>query len=108
MKPCEAGTVGKAKQQNAPKITKPELLNDGENCIFLDSITTVKERKDQPTVTKPNWPIMADGRTASKVINFFKTENGVVEPTCEQFQKQKTNGCNVAFLRMDNAGENVK
>jgi hypothetical protein len=53
MKPCEACTVGKAKQKNVPKITKTEPLKEGENRIFLDR-ATVKRTKDQPKVSKPN------------------------------------------------------
>jgi hypothetical protein len=106
MKPCEACAVGKAKQKNVPKITKTEPLKEGENRIFLD-IATVKRTKDQPKVSKPNWRIMADGRTGLKFSDFFQTKDGMVEKTCEQFQKWKSNGCNVNFLSMDNAGGNV-
>lgn len=56
-------------------------------------------------MSKPNWRIMVDGRTGLKFSDFFETKNGMVEPTCEEFQKWKSSGCNVNFLRMDNAGE---
>jgi hypothetical protein len=106
MKPCEAHAVGKAKQKNAPKITKTEPLKEGENRMFLE-MATVKRTKDQPKVSKPNWCVVADGRTGLNFSDFFETKNGMAEPTCEQFQKWKSNGCNVNFLRMDNAGEHV-
>ena len=104
LKPCEACTIGKAKQKNVPKITKVEPLKEGENRIFHD-IATVKRTKNQPNVTKPNWRIMVDGRTGLKFSDFFATKNGMVEPTCAQFQKRKTHGYKVTILRMDNAGE---
>jgi hypothetical protein len=63
MKPCEACTIGKAKQKNVPKITKTEPLKEGENRIFLD-IATVKRTKDQPKVSKPNWRI---GRWSNRI-----------------------------------------
>ena len=77
LKPCEACTIGKAKQKNVPKITKVEPLKEGENRIFHD-IATVKRTKNQPNVTKPNWRIMVDGRTGLKFSDFFATKNGMV------------------------------
>jgi hypothetical protein len=49
---------------------------------------------------------MVDKRTQLKFSNFYPTKNGMVEPTCEQFQKWKQHGKPVKFVRMDNAGEN--
>jgi hypothetical protein len=47
-------------------------------------------------------------RKQLKFSDFFNTKNGMVEPTCEQFQRWKDAGREVKFVRMDNAGENVK
>jgi hypothetical protein len=105
VKACEACPVGKAKQKNVPKIAKSEPLKEGENTIFL-CIATFKRTKDQWKGSKSNWRIVVDGRTGLKFGDFYETKNGMVEPTCEQFQKWKSEGHNVNFLRMDNAGEN--
>jgi hypothetical protein len=66
----------------------------------------VKQKKDQPKPTKPHWRIMVDERTQLKFSDFFKTKSGMVEPTCEQFQKWKQNDKAVTHLGMDNASEN--
>ena len=102
---CKACTIGKAKQKNVPKLSEGEPAKPGENRIYLD-ISTVKQKKDHPKPTRPNWRIMVDERMQLKFSNFFKTKNGMVKPTCEQFQKWKQNGKAVTHLRMDNAGEN--
>jgi hypothetical protein len=81
-------------------------LKEGENRIFLD-VATVKRTKEQPKASKSNWRVMVDGRIGLKFSEFHETKNGMVEPTCEQFQKWKSKGCKVNYLRMDNAGENV-
>ena len=43
-----------------------------------------------------------------KFSNFYDTKNGMIELTCEQFEKWKQNGHPVKFGRCDNAGENTK
>jgi hypothetical protein len=55
---------------------------------------------------KPNWQIIVDEQTQLKCSNFFETKNGMVEPTCEQFQLWKDAGKEVYYIHMDNAGKN--
>jgi hypothetical protein len=106
-KPCEACAAGKAKQKNVPKESEHKPATKGENRIFLD-IATVKRTKENPSVTKPNWRIMVDERTGMKFSDFFETKNGMVEPTCVQWNKWKNAGLGVKYVRLDNAGENKK
>jgi len=106
MMPCESCAAGKAKQKNVPKISEGKPAEDGKSRIFLD-IATVKSKEGKPKATKPNWRIMVDERTQLKFSNFYPTKNGMVEPTCEQFHKWKSNGILVDYVRMDNAGENT-
>jgi hypothetical protein len=49
---------------------------------------------------------MVDERTNLKFSNFFKTKNGMVEPTCEQFNRWNLANHPVKCVRLDNAGEN--
>ena len=107
MKPCDACTVGKAKQKNVPKVHLGEPLKDGEHRVFLD-ISSVKHVTGQPKTIKPNWRIIVDERTQLKFSDFFDTKNGMIEPTCVQLSKWKRSGKIVTHLRLDNAGENVK
>ena len=51
---------------------------------------------------------MVDLRTQMKFLDFYKTKDEMVEPTCEKIHKWKENGYNVTTIRCDNAGENVK
>jgi hypothetical protein len=106
-KPCEACAAGKAKQKNVPKESEHKLANKDANQIFLD-IATVKKLKHGPNVTKPNWQIMVDERTGMKFSDFYETKDGMIEPTCVQWNHWKDAGLAVKFVRLDNAGENKK
>ena len=52
--------------------------------------------------------MMVDERSGMNISKFFATKDGMVEPTCELFNKWKGAGMPVQHLRMDNAGENKK
>jgi hypothetical protein len=41
-----------------------------------------------------------------KFLNFFKTKNGMVEPTCEQFNRWNLANHPVEHVQLDDAGEN--
>jgi hypothetical protein len=108
LKVCEACAIAKARQKNVPKHNAThEKARVFPERVFLD-IATVKQKEDQPKVTKPNWRIIVDEATNLKFSDFYETKNGMVEPTCELLNKWKQNGKIVKFMRMDNAGENRK
>jgi hypothetical protein len=52
---CLACTVGNSKQKNAKKTSKASVTPGG--YAYLD-ISTVNIKKEDPTVTNPNWRIM--------------------------------------------------
>jgi hypothetical protein len=106
-KPCEACAAGKAKQKNVPKELEHKPADKDANQIFLD-IATVKKLKNVPNVTKPNWQIMVDERTGMKFSDFYETKDGMIEPTCVQWNHWKDAGLAVKFVHLDNAGENNK
>jgi hypothetical protein len=105
MQPCEACTVAKAKQKNVPKQSDAAKGTKEDRRIFMD-ISTIKGKKDGPSVTKPNWRIMVDEHSSMKFTHFYQTKNGMVEPTCEIMSKWKQDGHGAKYVRMDNAGEN--
>jgi hypothetical protein len=105
--PCEDCAAGKAKQKNVPKESDPESKEKNESRMFLD-ISTIKQPKDGPRVSKPNWRIMVDERTNMKFSDFFATKNGMIEPTCVKLNRWKQAGLAVKIMRLDNAGENKK
>jgi hypothetical protein len=49
---------------------------------------------------------MVDERTQLKFSDFFDTNNGMVEETCEQLHRWKQSGWGAKLIRLDNAGEN--
>jgi len=103
MEPCEACAAAKAKQKNVPKVSDHVQSTENAGRVFLD-IATVKSPKEGPKVRNPNWRVIVDERTQMKFSGFFATKNGMVEPTCVQFQKWKDIGKPVKVVRMDNAG----
>ena len=103
--PCEACTIGKAKQKNIPKATKLDQRGNTDR-LYLDC-TTLKSSNNK-SAAKSTWRIMVKGSTGFKTSDFFETKDGMVEPTCESIQKMITEKRMPPILRMDNAGENVK
>jgi hypothetical protein len=107
LKPCDSCAAGKAKQKNVSNNSDHITAKKNNKRIFLD-IATLRSPPEGPNVTKPNWRIMVDERTQLKFSDFFETKNGMIEPTCEQFQKWHQNDMPVKYVRLDNAGENKK
>jgi hypothetical protein len=73
--------------------------------MYLD-ISTVKDKKGEPKITKKNWRIMVDESKNLKISHFYAKKDGMVEPTCELIKKLKNMEIEIKILRMDNAGEN--
>ena len=104
--PCEACAAGKAKQKNVTKKSEHKIAEKSNERVFLD-ISTGKAKKNMNyKVTKPNWRIIVEEKTQMKWSQFYRTKNGMVEPTCAMFNRWKQAGKPVKYLRMDNAGEN--
>ena len=49
---------------------------------------------------------MVDEMTKMKWSNFYEKKDGMVKPTCEQFEKWKQKNKPVAIVLCDNGGEN--
>jgi hypothetical protein len=54
------------------------------NRIFLD-LASVKTPKGAPRIAKRNWRIMVDERTGMKFSDFSAMKEGMIEPTCAQW-----------------------
>jgi hypothetical protein len=50
--------------------------------MYLD-ISTAKDKKVQPRITKNNWRIMVDESTNLNISHFYTNKDGMCEPTCE-------------------------
>ena len=46
--------------------------------------------------------------TGLKTSGFYQTKNGMVNPTCELFNKHKVQGRPIKIVRCDSGGENIK
>jgi len=106
MNVCQSCAAGKAKQKNVPKDSEHHPATENGERVFLDIATVKKPQGTNLRVTKPNWRIIVDERTGLKFSDFYATKNGMVEPTCEQFNRWKQANKPVKHVRCDNAGEN--
>ena len=52
--------------------------------------------------------MIVDERTKYSISAIFSTKGGMVEPTCELYQRLKDKGMPVKIIRYDNGGENIK
>ena len=83
------------------------IAQDINGRIYLD-ISSVKTPKIvDVTISKPHWQIMIDQRTEMKWSDFFKTKDGMVEPTCVKFNKWKQAGIPVKIVRCDNGARST-
>ena len=82
--PCLPCREAKAKKEPIPKISDRKLSTMPSELMFLD-IATIKKPKQCTTVktlTKPNWRLIVDDMSELAFGSFFKSKNGMVEPTC--------------------------
>ena len=110
MIPCESCGLGKAKQKNIAQI---EEQQDGRKKATVPNERIYADMSSvRPTGNKtalyPNMWLMIDEYSGMKFVKCFRTKDGMVEPTCELFSKWKVKNRPVQYVRMDNAGENVK
>jgi hypothetical protein len=83
------------------------ILGGEENSIWLEKdISTVKDKKGEPKITKNNCIIMVDESTNLKISHFYPKKEGMCETNCEMIKKFKDMEVEIKILRMDNAGEN--
>ncbi|CAB9531653.1 unknown protein (Partial), partial [Seminavis robusta] len=102
--PCEACSRAKAKQKNVPKESDlQEQLTLDNDRLHLDQSTLIN--KETGKVFK-HWRLLVYACTGTKITNFYKSKNGMVEPTCEKLYQLQSRGFLPDVLRMDNAGEN--
>jgi hypothetical protein len=85
---CLACTIGKDKQKNVKKKSEGIKSKETGGRMFLD-ISTVKDKKGEPKITKNNWRIMVDDITNLKISHFYAKKDGMWEPTCELIKKLK-------------------
>ena len=103
---CESCAVGKAKQKDVPKVSKGIKASEAGERVFMD-ISSVKAKKNgYPINANKHWVMTVDELTGMKFSSFYKTKDGMVEPTLEQWQKWKQDGIKIKHVRSDNAGEN--
>jgi hypothetical protein len=102
---CLACTIGKEKQKNLMKKSEGIKIKEPGGRMYLD-ISTVKDKKGEPKITKNNWRIMLDESINLKISHFYAKKDAMCERTCELIKKLKDMEIEVKILRMDNAGEN--
>ena len=107
--PCGACREAKAKKEPIPKISKREPSSYPNELMFIDLSTIKKPQSFQEIkkLTKPIWRLMVDDFTGKAFSGFYDTKDGMVEPTCEQFNEWEKNNLPVKTIRCDNGCENI-
>jgi len=59
-------------------------------------------------VTRPHWQLLVDEQSNMKFLFHHETTSGMVDPTCVKLRKLADIAGNIAHLRQDNTGENLK
>ena len=108
MKPCNACAAAKAKQKNLPTSRNHIPSKISNERMHLDIATIKALEYLKMDVSKPHWRILVDEKVQMKMSDFYATKNGMIEPTCEKFQKWKDADMPVRIVRMDGSGENMK
>ena len=54
------------------------------------------------------WCLIVFEHSGLKITSMHKTKNGMIEPTCSRLHRMKQHGLMPKYIRLDNAGENVK
>jgi hypothetical protein len=73
---CLVCTIGKAKQKNVKKKSEGTKSKEPGGRVYLD-ISTVKDKKGEPKITKNNWRIMVDESTNLKISHFYAKKDGM-------------------------------
>jgi NurA-like 5'-3' nuclease len=76
--------------------------------VFLDIATIEGEKDGVKPNAKKNWGIVVDERTQMKFSLFSETKDGMLIPTLDQLKRWHKSGMKVKYIRLDNAGENIK
>ena len=108
MKPCDACAAAKAKQKNLPTGRNHIPSKISNERMHLDIATIKAPEHMKINVSKPHWRILVDEKVQMKISDFYATKNGMIEPTCEKFQKWNDADMPVRIVRMDGSGENMK
>ena len=105
--PCEFCARGKAKQKNVSK--ESDVAKSTKPCkrVYLDlsKVTVPTGEGDFYMINKKWWKIIVCEATGKKWTDFSTTKDGSVERSCELFNKLKSRGMPVKFVRRDPAGE---
>ena len=96
------------RQKNVPKKITHEHKKNANGRVLLD-ISTIKAPKGiKAKATKPNWRINVDEHGGLKFSKFYDTNNGIMEPTCQLFNKWKKQIMPVSEVWYNNGGKNLK
>ena len=96
---CEACAEAKAKQKNLPaRDENTSNAKESNERVYLDISTIKVPQNIKAKVSLPVWQIIVDEYSGMKISNFFKTKDGMVEPTCVMLDSWKKNNMPVKII----------
>jgi hypothetical protein len=105
---CEPCSILKARRKNLPRednVAKATKINDR---MYLDQATLRKRDGSLFGKAYKVWCLTVLEWSGLKHWMIHHTKNAMIEPMCERLNRMKANNMMPKYLRMDNAGENVK
>ena len=100
---CESCNLGKAKRKKIAKEAQNKSKIPGQRLyIDLSSI------RDESSGGKKHWLLIVDEATDYKWSKFLRTKSELPKIMLEFLKERKSEGLEMKFIRLDNAGENKK
>jgi hypothetical protein len=99
---AKAKQLAVAQHNEEHEVAGPEV-----HRIFIDISSVKHGSKKKIPVSKPFWMLIVVEFVNYKLSEFLKRKSDLPEAACNMVHKLQSEGVNIKFVRLDNAGENV-
>ena len=102
---CPYDIATKAKQKWLSRSRNDKTRESNER-VGIGIITVKSKKKFGIIVSKPNWLMVIDERSGTKISSFHKEKDDIVGYLAAKFLKYRNVGIPILRVWCDNAGEN--
>ena len=106
---CEPCSISKARRKNLPVGTNlPAKASKEKDRAYVDSATLRRKDKNGKPLAVWVWCLIVFETTGFMLSAMLRKKNQMAGYLCQKFHQFRQLGIMPKFVRMDNAGENVK